>query len=157
MIWKGWDVIYLFLEMLEFWRILSLKIIKILHDESLNSYHSHIYMFIKLKTIHLLFTVYEHWVWSSCVDPKELVMQLKSRFTCTFTYTCCFYSGSTHPHTSTHFHLQIHPKSFYSYPGRIAKNIILSLWNKCSRYFGYYHLLHYSRRVSALKKVNTRK
>ena len=27
-----------------------------------------------------------------------------------------------------------------------------SPWNKCSRYFGYYHLLHYSRRVSALKK-----
>ena len=44
-------------------------------------------------------------------------MRLKSRFTCTFTHTCCFYSGSTHPHTSTHFHLQIHPKLFYSYPG----------------------------------------
>ena len=27
-----------------------------------------------------------------------------------------------------------------------------SLWNKCSRYFGYYHLLYYSRRMSALKK-----
>ena len=44
-------------------------------------------------------------------------MRLKSRFTCTFTHTYCFYSGSTHPHTSTHFHLQIHPKLFYSYPG----------------------------------------
>ena len=44
-------------------------------------------------------------------------MWLKSRFTCTFTHTCCFYSGSTHPHTSTHFRLQIHPKLFYSYPG----------------------------------------
>ena len=35
MIWKGWAAIYLFLELLEFWRILSLKIIKILHDEFL--------------------------------------------------------------------------------------------------------------------------
>jgi len=43
-------------------------------------------------------------------------MSLKSRFTCTSTHTCCFYSGSTHPHTSTPFHLQIHPKLFYSYP-----------------------------------------
>jgi len=43
-------------------------------------------------------------------------MRLKSRFTCTFTYTYCFYSGSTHPQTSTHFHLQIHPKLFYFYP-----------------------------------------
>ena len=42
---------------------------------------------------------------------------VKSRFTCTFTHTCCFYSGSTHPHTSTHFHIQIHPKLFYSYLG----------------------------------------
>jgi len=51
--------------MLELWRILSLKIFKILHDEllydkSLNSYNSHIYMLIKLKTIHLLFAAYEH-------------------------------------------------------------------------------------------------
>ena len=44
-------------------------------------------------------------------------MRLKSRFTCTFTHTCCFYSGSTYPHTSTHFPLHIHPKLFYSYPG----------------------------------------
>ena len=44
-------------------------------------------------------------------------MWLKSRFTCTSTHTCCFYSGSMHPHTSTHFHLHIHPKLFYSYPG----------------------------------------
>ena len=44
-------------------------------------------------------------------------MWLKSRSTCTFTYICCFYSRSTHPHTSTHFHLQIHLKLFYSYPG----------------------------------------
>ena len=44
-------------------------------------------------------------------------MWLKSRFTYTFTHTCCFYSGSTHSHTSTHFHLQVHPKLFYSYPG----------------------------------------
>ena len=44
-------------------------------------------------------------------------MRLKSRFTCTFTHTCCFYSGSTHPHTSTPFHLQIHPKLFYFYQG----------------------------------------
>ena len=44
-------------------------------------------------------------------------MRLKSRFTCTFTHTCCFYSGSTHPHTSTPFHLQIHLKLFYSYLG----------------------------------------
>ena len=44
-------------------------------------------------------------------------MRLKSRFTCTFTHTCCFYSGSTHLRTSIHFHLQIYPKLFYSYPG----------------------------------------
>ena len=44
-------------------------------------------------------------------------MRLKSRFTCTFTHICCFYSESTHPHTSTHFHIQIHPKLFYSYLG----------------------------------------
>jgi len=53
MIWEGWAAIYLFLEMLEFWRILSLKIFKIVHDEflydeSLNSYHSHIYMLARL-------------------------------------------------------------------------------------------------------------
>ena len=47
-------------------------------------------------------------------------MRLKSRFTCTFTHTCCFYSGSTHPYTSNHFHLQIHPKLFYSYLSRIS-------------------------------------
>jgi len=121
MIWEGWAFVYLFLEMLEFWRILSLKVFKMLHDEflydeSLKSHHSHIYMLIRLWTIHVLFTAYEHWVWSSSVDPKELVMRLKSRSTCTFTHTCCFYSGSTHPHTSTHFHLQIYPKLFYSYP-----------------------------------------
>jgi len=45
MLWEGWAVIYLFLEILEFWRILSLKIFKILndeflYDESLKSYHS---------------------------------------------------------------------------------------------------------------------
>ena len=73
-IWEGWAAVYLFLEMLEFWRILSLKIFKMLHDEfqydeSLNSYHNHIYMLVRLWTIHLLFTTYEHWVWSSCVDP----------------------------------------------------------------------------------------
>ena len=48
MIWEGWAVVYLFPEMLEIWRILSLKIFKISHDEflydeSLNSYHSYIY------------------------------------------------------------------------------------------------------------------
>jgi hypothetical protein len=53
MIWEGWAAVYLFLEMLEFWRILSLKIFKITHDEflydeSLNSYHSHIYMLARL-------------------------------------------------------------------------------------------------------------
>ena len=52
-IWEGRAVVYLFLEMLEFWRILSLKIFKMLHDEflydeSLNSYHSHIYMLARL-------------------------------------------------------------------------------------------------------------
>jgi len=55
---------------------LSLKIFKITHDEflydeSLNSYHSHIYMLARLWTTHLLFTAYEHWVWSSCVDPNH--------------------------------------------------------------------------------------
>jgi len=41
------------------------------------------------------------------------------------------------------------PKTF-SYP-------CYSLGNKCSRYVGYYHLLHYSRRVSALKKRKRKK
>ena len=73
-IWEGWAAVYLLIEMLEFWRILSLKIFKMLHDEflydeSLKSYHNHIYMLIRLWTIHLHFTAYEHWVWSSCVDP----------------------------------------------------------------------------------------
>jgi len=63
-------------------------------------------------------------VWSSCVDPEELVMWLKSRFTCTFTHTSYFYSGSTHPHISTHFHLQNHPKNIlFLIRERIAKNI----------------------------------
>jgi len=31
-----------------------------LYDESLNSYHSHIYMLTRLRAIHLLFTTYEH-------------------------------------------------------------------------------------------------
>lgn len=53
MIWKGRAAVYLFLEMLEFWRILSLKIFKMLHDEflydeSLNSYHGHTYMLARL-------------------------------------------------------------------------------------------------------------
>jgi len=57
---RGWAVVYLFLEMLEFWRILSFKIFKILHDEflydeSLNSYHSHIYMLARLWATHLFF------------------------------------------------------------------------------------------------------
>jgi len=34
-IWGGWAAVYLFLEMLEFWRILSLKTFKISHDEFL--------------------------------------------------------------------------------------------------------------------------
>ena len=129
MIWKGWAAVYLFLEMLEFWRNLSLKIFKITHDEflydeSLNSYHSHIYMLARLWATHLLFTAYEHWVWSSYVDPYELVMRLKSRFTWTFTHTCYFYSGSTHPHTSTQVHLQIHLKLFYSCPGENSQKYL---------------------------------
>jgi len=53
MMWEGCAVVYLFLEMLKIWRILSLKIFKITHDEflcdeSLNSYHSHIYMLARL-------------------------------------------------------------------------------------------------------------
>ena len=59
MIWEGWAAVYLFLQMLEFWRILSLRIFKITHDEflydeSLNSYHSHIYMLARLWATHLL-------------------------------------------------------------------------------------------------------
>ena len=120
MIWEGWAVVYLFLEMLEFWRILSLKIFKMLHDEflydeSLKSYHSHIYMLIRLWTIHF------YYLWALSVvklcRPLGTCHVVKSRFTCTFTHTCYFYSGSTHPHTSTPFHLQIHPKLFYSYSG----------------------------------------
>ena len=100
MIWEGWAAVYLFLEMLEFWRILSLKIFKLLHDEflydeSLNSYHSHIYMLARLWATHLIFTTYEHWVWSSCVDPYELVMWLNQDFTCTFTHICYFHNGGT--------------------------------------------------------------
>ena len=49
MIGEGWAVVYLFLEMLENWTILSLKIFKITHDEflydeSLKSYHGHVYI-----------------------------------------------------------------------------------------------------------------
>ena len=82
-------------------------------------------------------------------------MRLKSRSTCTFTHTCYFYSRSTHPHTSTHFHLKIHLKLFYSYPEENSRKLfpipVIPCKNKCSSYFGYYHLLYYSRRVSALK------
>ena len=60
MIWEGWAAVYLFLEMLEIWRILSLKIFKISHDEflydeSLNSYHSHTYMLARLWATHFTF------------------------------------------------------------------------------------------------------
>jgi len=53
MIWEGSTAVYLFLEMLEFCRILSLKIFKITHDEflydeSLNSYHSYTYVLARL-------------------------------------------------------------------------------------------------------------
>ena len=50
-------------------------------------------------------------------------MRLKSRFTCTFTLACYFHSGSTHPHTSTQFHLQIHLKLFYSYLGENSQKL----------------------------------
>jgi len=59
MIWKGFELLLImFLEMLEFWRVYLLKNIKMLHDEflydeSLNSYHSQIYMPCRLgKTFH---------------------------------------------------------------------------------------------------------
>ena len=128
---------------------LALKIFKMLHDEflydeSLNSYQSHIYMLARLWATHLLFTAYEHWVWSSWVDPYELVMWLNQEFTCTFTHICCFYSRST---------IHIYPLIPSPEPPknilllireRIAKNIsVFPLWNKCSSYLGYYHLLHY--------------
>jgi hypothetical protein len=50
----------LFLVILEFWRIYLLKIFKMLHDkflydESLNSYHSHIYMPFRLGKPSLLY------------------------------------------------------------------------------------------------------
>jgi hypothetical protein len=53
----------LFLEILEFWRIYLLKI-KMLHDEflydeSLNSYHSHIYMLVRLGKLPLIFIACE--------------------------------------------------------------------------------------------------
>jgi hypothetical protein len=55
----------LLLEILEFWRFYLLKNIKMLHykfmyDESFNSYHSHIYMFVRLGKLSLILTACEH-------------------------------------------------------------------------------------------------
>jgi hypothetical protein len=57
----------LFLEILEFWRIYILKRNKIkmlhdefLYDESLNSYHNHIYMLVRIGKLSLIFTTCEH-------------------------------------------------------------------------------------------------
>jgi len=100
MIWEGWAAIYLFLEMLEFLRILSLKIFKILHneflyDESLNSYHSHIYTCLLDFEPHIYF----YYLWALSVvklcRPLGTCHVVKSRFICTFTHVCCFYTGST--------------------------------------------------------------
>ena len=99
MIWEGWAAVYLFLEMLELWRILSLKIFKILHDEllydeSLNSYHSHIYMLTRLWATYLLYCLWALSVVKLC-RPLGACHVVKSRFTCTFTHICYFYSGTT--------------------------------------------------------------
>ena len=140
MIWEGWAAVYLFLEMLEFWRILSLKIFKMLHDEflndeSLNSYHSHIYMLARLRSTHLLFTAYEHGVWSSCVDPWELVMWLNQDSLA----RSLTHATSTPEVPSTYIHPFPSPESpkniLLLIWERINKNIsVFPLWNKCSSY-----------------------
>jgi hypothetical protein len=75
------------------------KIFKILHDEflydeSLNSYHSHIYMLARLWATHLLYCLWALSVVKLC-RPLGACHVVKSRLTCTFTHICYFYSGST--------------------------------------------------------------
>ena len=79
---------------------------------------------------------------------------VKSRFTCTFTHTCYFYSGSTHPHISTHFYLQNHPKIFYSLSGReYAKIFLFSPCEINAQVILLLPLAILSQEMSALKKV----
>ena len=75
------------------------NIFKILHDEflydeSLNSYHSHIYMLARLWATFLLYYLWALSVVKLC-RPLGACHVVKSRFTCTFTHICYFYSGST--------------------------------------------------------------
>jgi hypothetical protein len=70
---KVWVVVYLVSRETWVLEIYLLKNIKLphdefLYDESLNSYHSHIYMFARLgKPAHKLLALY--WVWSTHVRP----------------------------------------------------------------------------------------
>ena len=156
-IWEGWAAVYLFLEMLEFWRTLSLKIFKMLHDEflydeSLNSYHSHIYMLARLWATHLFF----YYLWALSVvklcRPLGACHVVKSRFTCTFTHTCYFYSGST-----IHIYPPIpspeSPKNILLLiRERITKNIFVFLCEINAQVILLLPLAILSQEMSALKK-----
>ena len=120
----------------------------------LNSYHSHIYMLVKLWTIHLLYCLWALSVVKLC-RPLEACHVVKSRFTCTFTHTCYFYFGSTHPHISISRTTQ---KYSTPNPGENSQKLFcFPLWNKCSSYLGYYHLLHYFKRWVLQKKREKKK
>ena len=121
MIWEGWAAVYLFLEMLEFWRILSLKIFKMLHDEflydeSLNSYHSHIYMLARLWTTHLLYYLWALSVVKLCRPLGAChVVKIKIHL-----HVHSYMLLLLRKYASTYIHSfpsPIHPKLFYSYPG----------------------------------------
>ena len=104
-----------------------------LYDESLKSYHSHIYMLPRLWTTHVLYYLWALSVVKLC-RPLGACHVVKSRFTCTFTHTCYFYSRSTihiYPFSSPEPRKNI----LLLIRERIAKNIsVFSLWNKCSSY-----------------------
>jgi hypothetical protein len=90
-IWYGkvFELLFIMLlEILEFWRIYlwKLKILhdKFMYDESLiptTAIYTCLLDYERLSLVSL--AAYKHWVWSVCVDPRGLVMQLKSKFTCT--------------------------------------------------------------------------
>jgi hypothetical protein len=98
-----------------------------LYDESLNSYHNHIYMHVRLEKLPLIFTACEHWVWSSCVDPQELVMRLKSRSRTLYPYMPFL----PWKYASTYFPSRSTLKLFYSYTRSEHQNMFPIHFNPC--------------------------
>ena len=104
-------------------------------------------MLARLWATHLLFTAYEHWVWSSCVDR------------CTFTHICCFYSGST-IHIYPLISISRTTQKNYSTPNpgeNSQKYFYFSLVKWMLKLSCYYHLLYYLKRWVLLKKEKKEK